>query len=76
MKWLIAQPFAHGDLKPDNILVKKDGTLVLVDYDGMYVPAMQGMKMQCLGTPNFRYPLINDLISLLLFHSFALIRKL
>ena len=30
--WLLAQPFAHGDLKPDNILVKNDGSLVLVDY--------------------------------------------
>ena len=38
------QPFAHGDLKPDNILVRDDGSLVLVDYDGMYVPAMQGQK--------------------------------
>jgi len=58
--WLIKQPFAHGDIKPDNIIIKPDGTCVLVDYDGMYVPAMQGMKMQCMGTPNFRYPLIND----------------
>ena len=33
-QWLIPQPFAHGDLKPDNILVREDGTLVLVDYDG------------------------------------------
>ena len=39
--WLLAQPFAHGDLKPDNILVKEDGSIVLVDYDGMYVPAMK-----------------------------------
>ena len=39
--WLLTQPFAHGDLKPDNIIVKSDGSLVLVDYDGMYVPAMK-----------------------------------
>ena len=58
--WLIKQPFAHGDIKPDNIIIKPDGTCVLVDYDGMYVPTMQGMKMQCVGTPNFRYPLIHD----------------
>ena len=44
--WLMSQPFAHGDLKPDNILVTEDGTLVLVDYDGMYVPAMQGQRRE------------------------------
>ena len=55
--WLMPQPFAHGDLKPDNILVKEDGTLVLVDYDGMYVPAMKGQKARELGSPDFRHPL-------------------
>ena len=54
--WLLSQPFAHGDLKPDNILVKKDGSLVLVDYDGMYVPAMQGQKAREIGSPDFRSP--------------------
>ena len=54
--WLMPQPFAHGDLKPDNILVKSDGTLVLVDYDGMYVPAMKGQKARELGSPDFRHP--------------------
>ena len=44
-QWLIPQPFAHGDLKPDNILVREDGTLVLVDYDGMYVPAMKAKRL-------------------------------
>ena len=56
-QWLIPQPFAHGDLKPDNILVREDGTLVLVDYDGMYVPAMKGQKARELGSPDFRHPM-------------------
>lgn len=56
-QWLIPQTYAHGDLKPDNILVREDGTLVLVDYDGMYVPAMKGQKARELGSPDFRHPL-------------------
>ena len=55
--WLMSRPFAHGDLKPDNILVTEDGALVLVDYDGMYVPAMQGQKARELGSPDYRHPL-------------------
>ena len=55
--WLMTQPFAHGDLKPDNILVSEDGALVLVDYDGMFVPAMQGQKARELGSPDYRHPL-------------------
>ena len=55
--WLMSQTFAHGDLKPDNILVTEDGALVLVDYDGMYVPAMQGQKARELGSPDYRHPL-------------------
>ena len=56
-QWLIPQPFAHGDLKPDNILVRENGTLVLVDYDGMYVSSMKGQKARELGSPDFRHPL-------------------
>ena len=54
--WMIFQPFAHGDLKPDNILIKEDGHIVLVDYDGMYVPAMKGQKAKEIGSPGFRHP--------------------
>ena len=54
--WLLDQPFAHGDLKPDNIIVKENGSLVLVDYDGMFVPAMQGQRAREIGSPDFRNP--------------------
>ena len=58
--WLLSQPFAHGDLKPDNILVKENGQLVLVDYDGMYVPAMKGQHAREMGSPGFRHPKRTD----------------
>lgn len=54
--WMMMQPFAHGDLKSDNILVKEDGTITLVDYDGMFVPAMQGQKAREIGNHDFRHP--------------------
>ena len=59
-QWLLPQPFAHGDLKPDNIIVREDGTLVLVDYDGMFVPDMRGQMARELGSPDFRHPLRNE----------------
>ena len=55
--WLRSQPFAHGDIKPDNIMVRPDGNLTLVDYDGMFVPAMKGQKSPTVGTKDFSHPL-------------------
>ena len=55
--WLRSQSFAHGDIKPDNIMVRPDGTLALVDYDGMYVAAMKGRKSPTIGTKDFAHPL-------------------
>ena len=54
--WLVNQPFAHGDIKPDNILVRADGSMVLVDYDGLFVPSMLGTPSREAGTPAFRHP--------------------
>ena len=55
--WLRTQSFAHGDLKSDNIIVRPDGSLALVDYDGMFVPSMKGRKSPTKGTKNFSHPL-------------------
>lgn len=55
-QWLLPQDFAHGDLKPDNIIIRQNGMPVLVDYDGMYVPSMKGASPQEIGSPGFRHP--------------------
>ena len=55
--WLRTQSFAHGDVKPDNIIIRPDGSLSLVDYDGIFVPSMKGCKSPTVGTKDFCHPL-------------------
>ena len=55
--WLRSQSFAHGDVKPDNIIIRPDGSLSLVDYDGMFVSSMKGCKSPTIGTKDFSHPL-------------------
>ena len=55
--WLRSQSFAHGDVKPDNIIIRPDGSLSLVDYDGMFVSSMKGSKSPTIGTKDFSHPL-------------------
>ena len=55
--WLHTQSFAHGDIKPDNIIIRPDGSLALVDYDGMFVSSMKGCKSPTIGTKDFSHPL-------------------
>ena len=48
---------AHGDIQLGNVLVSKDGAQIkLIDYDGMYVPALQGRLASELGQVNFQHP--------------------
>lgn len=61
--WLKNQPFAHGNINPNNIIVGKwDDTLQLIDYDNMFVPSMKGMPALSLCSPNYRNPYssVND----------------
>ena len=55
-EWLLSHKIAHGDLKPDNIIIRPDDSIVLVDYDGMYVPMMYGQYAKETGTPDFSHP--------------------
>lgn len=46
---------AHGDLSGGNIIVQNNG-LVLVDYDGMFVPQLKGKNSNEIGNINFQHP--------------------
>ena len=48
--------FSHGDLQHGNILVREDGTLVLVDYDSMYVPQLEGYTDDIKGLTGYQHP--------------------
>lgn len=47
---------AHGDLQHGNVLVQANSALRLVDYDGMFVPALTGEKASDVGHPNYQNP--------------------
>lgn len=47
---------SHGDLQHGNIMVKPDGSLVLVDYDSMYVPGLNGWTDEISGLPGYQHP--------------------
>ncbi len=58
--WLLAQPFAHGDIKHDNVLVRADGRLCLIDFDGMYWPDFAGTRSSLIGSPAYQHPARNE----------------
>lgn len=55
IEWLLPSHIAHGDLKPENIIITQDGKIKLIDYDGVYVPAMHGKLSPAIGTPQYQY---------------------
>lgn len=55
-KKLVSDDWAHGDLKPENIIVDPGGRLHLIDLDAMYLPAFAGETSGELGTAAYQHP--------------------
>lgn len=53
---LLADERAHGDLKPENIVVGTDGGLHPIDFDAAYLPAFAGERSPELGTAAYQHP--------------------
>jgi serine/threonine protein kinase len=53
---LKSKQVAHGDLQHGNVLVAPDGALKLIDYDGMWVPALSGRGSHETGHPAYQSP--------------------
>ena len=47
---------AHGDLSGDNILIDDRLQLKIIDYDGMFVPALKNLGSEELGHESFQHP--------------------
>jgi hypothetical protein len=53
---LEAADVAHGDLYHENVLVTDGATFRLIDYDGVYVPALAGQTGHEVGHPSYQHP--------------------
>lgn len=53
---LVADDWSHGDLKPENIVVRPSGELQLIDFDAMFLPAFAGRRSTELGTTAYQHP--------------------
>lgn len=56
VSYLNSKGMSHGDLSGDNIIVKPDGSLCLIDYDSFFVPGFENVKQPTKGTGGYQHP--------------------
>ena len=54
---LLEKEHAHGDIKPENIIVCPDGVMRAIDWDAAFVPALSGNKALEIGTAAYQHPM-------------------
>src|ERR1700730_16565862 len=56
-QYIEAQQIAHGDIQPGNLMIANGGSSIqLIDYDGMFVPAISVLGSAESGHRNFQHP--------------------
>ena len=53
---LLGREWAHGDVKPENIIVGTDGRMHLIDFDAMYRPGFSATDCEESGTRAYQHP--------------------
>lgn len=56
IKDLHSAGIAHGDLQHGNLLIDNNHKLRLIDYDGMFVPAITNLGSNEIGLANYQHP--------------------
>lgn len=54
--WLLGENWAHGDLKPDNMVITTEGELRLIDFDAIVSPRLEGLACEELGALKYQHP--------------------
>ncbi len=60
VKFFHDNEISHGDLQHGNIRIRPNGTICVLDYDSMYVPALEGKTEYIKGLPSFQHPTARD----------------
>jgi hypothetical protein len=50
----------HGDLQEGNLLISDNDKITLIDYDGMFVPTLDGKQSTEIGLANYQHPKRNN----------------